>query len=370
MQLDALIEEANRQLTVCNACRYCEGYCAVFPALERRIEIVDADVLYIANLCHDCRACYYACPFTDPHEFAIDLPRVLSEVRFDTYARYSPVDIIRRAATSGRRSLTIVPAIAMVVLVVAVALTTGLSALGVAHTGLGAFYEVVPWLLMVVPGTALGLYVLVALAVGAARFARASSGRSADLVDRGALLTAGWEALTLRWLKGGDEGCHYPEYRTSSARTVLHMLVAGGFVAAFVSTAIAALYQDVLDMLPPYALVSAPVLIGAAGGLAMVVGSAGLLVLKRRSDRRLTSEELVEFDVAFLVTIGLSALTGMLLLAFRDTPAMPVLLLVHLAILTTLYVTAPYGKFAHFVYRYLALVRNRIEVGADGGSGG
>ena len=74
------LEEANRQLTVCNACRYCEGYCAVFPALERRIEVVDADVLYIANLCHDCRACYYACPFTDPHEFAIDLPRVLSEV--------------------------------------------------------------------------------------------------------------------------------------------------------------------------------------------------------------------------------------------------------------------------------------------------
>ena len=78
----------------------------------------------------------------------------------------------------------------------------------------------------------------------------------------------------------------------------------------------------------------------------------------------------MEFDVAFLVTIGLSAFTGMLLLAFRDTPAMPALLLVHLAILTTLYVTAPYGKFAHFVYRYLALVRNRIEVGTDGGSGG
>lgn len=361
MQLDALIDEANRQLTICIACRYCEGYCPVFPALERRIDVDGADVLYLANLCHDCRACYYACPFTEPHEFAIDIPRALSEVRRGTYAQYSPVDAIRRLTNSSRTSLVLVTGVGLLVLVALVAMTTGASTLGLAHVGPGAFYEVVPWLLMVVPGTALGLYVLVALAVGSIRFARASGGSLSDFLDRGALLTAGWEALTLRWLKGGDEGCHYPEYRTSVARTVLHTLVAGGFLAAFVSTVIAALYQDVLGWLPPYALSSPPVVVGAVGGAAMVVGSAGLLALKRRSDRRLTSEELVEFDVAFLLTIGLSALTGMLLLAFRDTAAMPILLVVHLAILTTLYVTAPYGKFAHFVYRYAALVRNRIE---------
>ena len=361
MQLDALIDEANRQLTICNACRYCEGYCAVFPALERRIEVGRADVLYLANLCHDCRACYYACPFTEPHEFAIDIPRALSEVRRGTYAQYSPVDAIRRLTNSWRTSLVVITGIGLLVLVALVAMTTGASTLGLAHVGPGAFYEVVPWLLMVVPGTALALYVLVALAIGSIRFARASGGSLGELLDRDALLTAGWEALTLRWLKGGTEGCHYPDYRTSTARTTLHALVAGGFVAAFASTLIAAFYQDVLGLLPPYDLLSPPVVVGAVGGVAMVVGSAGLLVLKRRSDQRLTSKELVEFDVAFLVTIGLSSLSGMLLLAFRETAVMPVLLVVHLAILTTLYVTAPYGKFAHFVYRYVALVRNQIE---------
>ena len=40
---------------------------------------------------------------------------------------------------------------------------------------------------------------------------------------------------------------------------------------------------------------------------------------------------------------------------------MPILLVVHLAILTTLHITAPYGKFAPFVYHYSVLVRNRIE---------
>ncbi len=37
------------------------------------------------------------------------------------------------------------------------------------------------------------------------------------------------------------------------------------------------------------------------------------------------------------------------------------MLTVHLGLVAALYVTAPYGKFVHFLYRYLALVRNRIE---------
>ena len=30
---------------ICNACRYCEGYCAVFPAIERRIDFARDDRL-------------------------------------------------------------------------------------------------------------------------------------------------------------------------------------------------------------------------------------------------------------------------------------------------------------------------------------
>ena len=362
MQLDALIEEANRQLTICNACRYCEGYCAVFPALERRVDVTPGDTIFIANLCHDCRACYYACPFTPPHEFAIDLPRALSRVRRASYGRYAPLAALRRIFDAGARGIALATGAALLLVLAAVVMATGgAGALGVAHVGPGAFYEVVPWLLMVVPGMALGAYVVLALAIGATRFLRETGARPVDLVDRDALLTAAWEAITLRWLRGGGEGCHYPTAAVSGSRTVLHALVAGGFVAALASTMIAAFEQDVLDVLPPYPLLSAPVLVGAAGGIAMIVGSAGLLVLKRRTDADLRSDELVEFDVAFLVTIGLSSLTGMLVLAFRDTALMPALLVAHLAVLATLYVTAPYGKFAHATYRYAALVRNRLE---------
>jgi citrate/tricarballylate utilization protein len=55
------------------------------------------------------------------------------------------------------------------------------------------------------------------------------------------------------------------------------------------------------------------------------------------------------------------AITGMVLLVLRDTPLMGLLLVVHLATVLALYVSAPYGKFAHFVYRYAALVQNRLE---------
>src|ERR1051326_7871271 len=77
------------QLEVFNACRYCEGYCAVFPALERRKRFSPQDVVYLANLCHDCRACFYACMYAPPHEFGVNIPKALAEVRERTYAGYA-----------------------------------------------------------------------------------------------------------------------------------------------------------------------------------------------------------------------------------------------------------------------------------------
>lgn len=80
------IEEAARQLSVCNSCRYCEAYCPVFPAVERHPDLKPAVVISLANLCHDCQACYQACMYVPPHEFAIDLPAALTAVREETYA--------------------------------------------------------------------------------------------------------------------------------------------------------------------------------------------------------------------------------------------------------------------------------------------
>jgi citrate/tricarballylate utilization protein len=80
---------ARREIEVCNACRYCEGFCAVFPAIELRREFAAGDISYLANLCHNCRGCYYACQYAPPHEWGINIPAALAEVRAESYAEYA-----------------------------------------------------------------------------------------------------------------------------------------------------------------------------------------------------------------------------------------------------------------------------------------
>ena len=82
-------EEAARVMGICNSCRYCEGFCAVFPAMERRLAFSSADLHYLANLCHNCGACFHACQYAPPHEFKINVPRAMAEVRQETYVEHA-----------------------------------------------------------------------------------------------------------------------------------------------------------------------------------------------------------------------------------------------------------------------------------------
>jgi citrate/tricarballylate utilization protein len=101
--------------------------------------------------------------------------------------------------------------------------------------------------------------------------------------------------------------------------------------------------------------------LGAAGGVLLIVGTAGLLWFKWKSDRAPADARAYGMDYTFLITLGLTSLTGMLVLVFRDTRALGSLLILHLALIAALFITAPYGKFVHFIYRSLALVRYYAE---------
>jgi len=253
------------------------------------------------------------------------------------------------------------------VLATLVALASGPAGLVGTHLGPGAFYAVVPYLLMLVPALVVSAFVLAVLLAGPLRSWHEAGRPWRALLDGRLWLVAGHEALTLRWLGGGGGGCYYPDpWRASGARRALHGLVVGGLAAAFAATAVAAVYQDMLGWLPPYPVLSPPVLLGTAGGAAIITGCTGLLLLKpRRGDDRAGAAARA-MDVAFLAVLDAAAITGMLTLALRSTPALGVALVAHLACLAALYVTAPYGKLVHGGHRLAALLVDAAERRADG----
>jgi citrate/tricarballylate utilization protein len=355
-----VIQEAGRQLVICNACRYCEGYCPVFRAIETRRDFKAGDVFYLSNLCHDCRACYYACMYTPPHEFAINIPQILAESRLETYRRWSWPAFLGRAFKN--RGVTVFLATGMAALVAIlglISIPTG--DLFTRHLGPGAFYEVVPYLAMVLGALILFFYGIAVWVGGGARFWRETSGALKEKGSWRIMAAALGAALGLRYLKGGGPGCFYPDERPSSVRRVYHSLTFWGLTSDFVSTTLAFIYQDFLHRLPPYELASAPVIFGSIGGIALIIGTGGLIYYKLRSDREPASAGASGMDYVFLWTLGLTALTGMLTLIFRTTSAMGSILVLHLACIAALFISAPYGKFVHAVYRTLALIRYEIE---------
>jgi citrate/tricarballylate utilization protein len=355
-------ENAIWQLEVCNACRYCEGYCAVFPALERRRIFNKADLDYLSNLCFDCRHCYYACMFSPPHEYAVNLPQMLAAVRRETYAQYALPSMFMRLVSTNGYLLGLLFAAVALFFVVGIAATGDPARLFSVQQGSGAFYRIIPYTLMFLPALIISVAGLAVMVAGGINFWRHTRGSLRDFLDPGAILTAAGDALGLRYqMGGGAGGCPYPKASASFARWVLHHLTFWGFLSAFLATCIAYVHEHFWGWYAPFPILSGPVIFGSLGGIAMIVGTTGLIYLKQRSDRTPSDGKSIEMDYVFLVLLNLVNVSGMALLIFRETAAMGSLLVIHLATVFTLYFAMPYSKFAHFVYRYAALVQDRLE---------
>jgi citrate/tricarballylate utilization protein len=361
MPAPELLKEGERQMMICNACRYCEGYCAVFPAVELRRSVSKADLIYLANLCFDCRDCYYACQYAPPHEFAVNVPKLMAELRADTYRDFSWPAILSGLFKRNTLAVALITGGSLVIILILVLGFIGRDDLFATHLGEGAFYRVVPYVAMTVPPLFIALYGLVVLLGGAAHFWRDTKGSLSDGIDLGAFRQATQDAFGLTYMKGGGAGCNYPNASFAHSRRWFHHFVFYGFLLDFASTSVAAFYDHFLKWPAPYPLLSLPVVLGTVGGIGLVIGTSGLLYLKWKSDRDPAEERMLNMDVAFLLLLFLTSLTGLLLLAARETAAMGTLLIVHLAFVAGLFITAPYGKFAHLVYRYAALVRYAVE---------
>jgi citrate/tricarballylate utilization protein len=364
---EAATTEAARQMQICNACRYCETFCAVFPAMTRRLDFNAGDIHYLANLCHNCGACLHACQYAPPHEFAVNVPRAMAQVRQATYTDHAWPHAL--GALYRRNGVTLALATAAAIALFLVLLLAQRGTLF--HEPLaGNFYAVFPHGFMVTLfGAAFGWSVL-ALGVGAVTFWR---GQSPGPVTGASVGEATRNALALTYLDGGHhEGCNETDDRFTLARRRFHHLTFYGFLLCFASTCVATLYHYA-GQPAPYPVTSLPVLLGTVGGIGLLVGPAGLLWLNLRRHPLHGDPQQRPMDRAFIVLLFAVSLTGLALLAWRDTGAMALLLAVHLATVLALFLTLPYGKFAHAVYRCAALLKwaierrqpNRLQLGAD-----
>lgn len=354
-------EEVRRSMQICNACRYCEGYCAVFPAMERRRLFSDADCDYLANLCHNCRGCYYACQYAAPHEFDLNVPKAMAELRVQSYEKYAWPNSLARLFQRNGLVVSLAMALGVTIVLMLTLLLQSHAVLFGRHVEAGAFYQVIPYVVMTSLALGIMMFVLLALGIGFYRFWTASGNTLQVQFKTRSLWQAVADVLTLRYLGGGGDGCNDTSEAFSMTRRVLHHATFYGFMLCFAATSVAMIYDSIFGLIAPYDYLSLPVILGTLGGISLCGGTTGLFWLKVKEDQQPTARHLLGMDVAFIALLFFTSLTGLMLLALRETPAMGVMLSIHLGLVLTLFLVLPYSKFVHAIYRFGALLRYAAE---------
>ncbi len=341
------LEEAKRQIEICNACRFCEGYCAVFPAMTKSKTFNIADMTQLANLCHNCQGCYHACQYTAPHEFNLNLPAVLADVRTESWERMSTPQSVAKiiqgygGATAG-------------VLIVALSLFFLWSRNTEQALNFYSYFSHETLVLIFMP---LFIFPFFAIIFSLKKYWKEVEGEKIKITHLHSALKS---VATLSNLSGGQgQGCNYEETdRFSNKRRWLHQSVMYGFLLCFASTSVATIMHYIFDVKAPYPFFSLPKLLGIPGGVMLTVGCLGLMWLKNKADKNLSSAKRWGGDWAFLMVLMLTGLSGLMLFAATGSLYLELILCFHLASVATLFLLTPYSKMVHGFFRLSALIRD------------
>lgn len=358
--LDLNENEVERQMKVCNACRYCEGFCAVFPAMTRRLEFARADIHYLANLCHNCGACLHSCQYASPHEFAINVPQAMAKVRLQTYSEYAWPAVFGKLYQRSGLTLALAAGAGLALFLILTQVVAGNLFTPVAG---GNFYAIFAHNTLVWMFAGVFCFAVLALTLGIRNFWRDVSPPASPAALK---TTAGLEAtknvLTLKYLDGGHgQGCNNADDQFTLWRRRMHHLTFYGFLLCVAATAVATLYHYLADWSAPYPVLSPPVLLGITGGIGLLIGPVGLLWLNLRRHPDHGDAKQKPLDRGFIALLFLVSLSGLALLAWRETSGMALLLSIHLGLVMAFFLTMPYSKFAHGFFRSAALLKFSIE---------
>ncbi|MFD2175728.1 FAD-dependent tricarballylate dehydrogenase TcuA [Rhodobacter lacus] len=334
-------QSAAHTLNICNTCGFCTGLCAVFPAASRRPKLAPDDLRHLAHLCHDCRSCLADCQYAPPHALGVNLPAALAAARVAEYRG------------EGRGAVWLFFA-CLIGLPLAALIFVPWAVLFGARSGPGAFYAVLPHPLMAGGAGAVFGFALIALALRLALYWRAIKGPGAP-ITRAALRKGLADALSLRNLAD----CEDRAGPVGQGRRVAHHLLAGGFGLTFLAT-VAGFFAHLAGAPAPYPVLSAPVVLGTFGGIAML---AGLWLFGRRGRAAAPpkSAAVARIDRFARAQLATLAGTGLALLALRETPLMGLMLMAHLGAVAGFALHLPFGKLAHGAFRTLSLIRHAAE---------
>lgn len=351
-----IYEIATQSCIICNSCRYCEGLCAVFPAMEKYREFSPNDIEYLANLCHQCSECFYDCQYAPPHEFNVSIPAQFAHIRKESYKRYAFPSFLGRVFEANALLSTLILVIVLFVGFV-VARFLGDSKAPQVHDG--NFYYVIPYNYMVSVFSGVAILVIIALVFGIIRYIRAIK---IPKISLSILKKTLQDSLQLKYLGGHkNEGCTYPNSDRSNIRKFFHHFTAYGFLLCFIATALAAFYEHFLHIHAPYSLGQLPKIFGLVGGIFLCIGSFGLTMLKFKAQKDIKDEASIGLDYVFLCMLFIVSLSGLCLMAFKASVFLSPLLWFHLSCVLVFFILLPYSKFVHIFYRFFALLKYNAE---------
>ena len=362
-------------VSACYSCGTCTATCpladddAAFPrGMIRLAQVGLADDLVSSKelwTCYQCGECTTKCPTqADPAEF-------MATARRYAIAHYDRSGLARIFAT--RPVLGWLLATAFAVVFAGFFLTLR----GPQDTGNLALFDFIPY--PVIHWTGIGVMVLVAVFAvwGVATLARDMARRDGvtwkQLTESGDARARTWGAV---WFALGIESLGQRRYRDDCVssepveplyrrRWLIHALTLWGFLGLMVATGVD-YGLDVLGIKPtgtPVPLWYPTRALGTVAGLALLYGVSWFIVRRvRKTD--VASRTSMSMDWMFLGLLWITGFTGFLIeIALYVSPA-PAwgywVFLVHVAIAMDLVLLLPFTKFAHAMYRPVALFFYRL----------
>ena len=346
----------------CFNCGNCSAICPLsteednFPRKMNRLAQLGLRDRLIASkelwLCYYCGECTKTCPRqADPAEY-------MATARRYAIASYDPTGIARLFFTSPIISIffMIILAIAMGAFFLTFSTQMNMETL--------RLFDFIPSKLIHNGGIIVGIFIIVVMLYGTlAMIKRISSQLDYPKGTRLDWIGAIWKAF-------GQEVLGQTRYRNdcdSSNEThhcylqkwFIHASILWGFLGLFIATALNYLLELLnIKMTGTWVPIWYPIrLLGTISGLFLLYGT-NLAIIKRLRKEGVSYEKSTFSDWIFLILMDLAGITGFLLEIAVYLPPQTWsywMLLAHLIVVGELLILAPFTKFAHAVYRSIAL---------------